>query len=120
MKQHITEEQLNELSEKAKDRYNHWYKDKGYLSKVDDNGWFVFIPSSLLSIGQMIEFLDDFHLAMDVVKISWLPNMDFRNLCDDLWIAVKERLEYQSLYVKNDDEGDEEQYRLSKKLEGSL
>ncbi len=93
MKQEITITQLGKLSVQGLIRYREISKIKGWVSRHGETTW---------TIGQMIEFLDEFHLAMGVVKRSWLPTMDFRNLCDDLWSAVKERLEYQSPYLKED------------------
>jgi len=84
MKQHITIKQLNELSEKGKERLRKWWKPAGEGGEVyvSDNKTFIYCPACsgeyhpmekgttrkypsglvekyypLLSIGQMIEFL---------------------------------------------------------------
>lgn len=120
MKQHITIEQLNELSKPSKKKLmnsidnifylnaqkqfpgiatTHWHEDKNYL----------------LSIGQMIEFLSK-HREIVVVtnglgSLTGLPNFLWKaggggvgenmednlktsdELCDALWEAVKEVLD---------------------------
>lgn len=94
MKQHITKEQLDELKDKTA-IYRAFVKDK-------EHGY-------LLSIGQMIEFLDEHENIKGMYfgsgSIGWEweneeSNLDmFRTnkfpneLCDALWEAVKEVLE---------------------------
>ncbi len=56
MKQHIIRDQLNELSEQGKKKLREWSQDLDSdfeLTEENDNG----LP--LLSIGQMIEFLEN-------------------------------------------------------------
>ena len=102
MKQHITLAQLNEMSEKQKEKFREkfWkiyegdvlvYGDyKGNLGKdmiLFKNGM---IPADeenfgykLLSIGQMIEFL-----TPSYVSLMYDGTVMDENLCDDLWEAV--------------------------------
>jgi len=85
MKQHITIEQLNELSDEQWVRLKKWNKDM-----------------SLLSIGQMIEFLDEeddyfktwyrqgkSKISKECRTFEWLYDTE---LCNALWEAVKEVL----------------------------
>ena len=67
MKQHITPEQLNELSDKSKDKLRKWWKPEVGDINQDGHAYVVSHKSELfkktkdlplLSIGQMIEFLD--------------------------------------------------------------
>lgn len=123
MKQHITPEQLNELSEKGKERLRKLREPRNgdkmanyKNSKVGMIGvsyWLspkrlkthkCFLP--LLSIGQMIEFLDE-HTDTDKYKTGkpWLDliNIKFNmfsehynkddELVDYLWESVKDILE---------------------------
>lgn len=113
MKQHITKEQLNELTEEQKKKLMncmdmivnkkaleinplslvvHWHEDRNYL----------------LSIGQMIEFLDEKRERPDIHAPSitdeslsgwWIQTMSVKTaadskeeLCNILWKAVKEVL----------------------------
>ncbi|KKK49467.1 hypothetical protein LCGC14_3134760 [marine sediment metagenome] len=112
MKQHITTDQLNELSEKGKEKLLKWWKRNGYrkiTGTYADTGKFVY-TDSLLSIGQMIEFLDDrgffedekTHQVRSISKgkpgMNWQwflrLNKEFNDyeLCDALWSACKEVL----------------------------
>ena len=118
MKQYITPDQLNELSEKGKKRLRKWWKRQdgdlvewlGYervLHSVSMECEFwpdkeELLP--LLSIGQMIEFLEDktkseFHIFRRVIdwKIVY-EGLDYgkklgEGICDALWEAIKEILE---------------------------
>lgn len=121
MKQNITNDQLNKLSEKGKERLRKWWFKEGIgKGKKDGTGYYVALP--LLSIGQLIEFLDE-HINTSTTKIiittglrknEWFPRAEkwavgyggndemvkisrhnyFKNdLCDALWQAVKEILE---------------------------
>lgn len=119
MKQHITVKQLEELSKREKEKLRKWWVDhiqEGDLYiDLDD----VTMPEMircceheleyesempLLSIGQMIEFLDErndfdeiikdkdrweFHTTMKPTGKCFLD----KELCDALWEAVKEVLE---------------------------
>ncbi len=107
MKQHITVEQLNELSKKGKGNLGHWFYQKQDLSHGEDP------KNLLLSIGQMIEFLDgkeDFELSivrqvkMNESKVNldkWMVMNMFtgqvylskNSLVGNLWEACKEVLE---------------------------
>ena len=123
MRQHITIEQLNELSDKGKKRLREWSYLKGYYEfKHNPNPdkrkeWIErgldqeiveemstrFDYVTLLSIGQCIEFLDEQFMEFDIGK-SMNPdgwelgingNFDYENskLIDALWEACKEVLE---------------------------
>lgn len=92
MKQHITVEQYMELSKEGAERLYRWRRD----GRNYDN---------LLSIGQMVEFLDeereikikreDPFMSNEWQYINECGLIDFHNakkLCDNLWEAVKEVL----------------------------
>lgn len=101
MKQHISISQLNELSEEGRQRLDIWYHDEcdHVCEEIETD-----IPRHnlpLLSIGQMIEFLDEYGpetivvnteerniIGNDNVLIAWSD----RELADALWEAVKEVL----------------------------
>lgn len=94
IKQHITVEQTKELSEKATKRIIAWALEHS------PQNWQCRCPCKcpLLSIGQMIEFLDEhkYFYGEDVTASFWLPGLDWREInkmCDFLWEAVKEVLE---------------------------
>ena len=121
MKQHITPKQLNELSERGKDRLLDIFVKKDVklmemiFGKNKEEPDLKYLKETiehdeenrlLLSVGQMIEFLDEktssnweirFHKPLYDVNypdshIS--PDFeDFSKLCDALWDAVKEVLE---------------------------
>ena len=120
MKQHISIEQLNDLSEKGKERLRKWWKPKEYdLYMWSEDGLGPFGTHyyhdvvwcceddvrdkdafPLLSIGQMIEFLgDDWNNKAQILLVTEdqvvFPNNYCGNklLCDLLWEAVKEVLE---------------------------
>jgi hypothetical protein len=97
MKQNITTKQLNELSEKGKDKLITWMMNCGYVTvevNLEED-----IP--LLSIGQMIEFLDEQFVELHQTSSFWgvrLKKNKYvvekpKELCDALWQAVKEVLE---------------------------
>ncbi len=108
MKQHITIKQLNELSEKGADKMKEWLATKvkgtpvGEITLIDGR-----LPSPILSIGGMIEFLDDGVVKPHIYKVSrgWVVdeyiygqedsifNIRRKELCDALWEAVKDTLE---------------------------
>lgn len=113
MKQHITPQQQEELSKKGMKHYDVWYRehyapyaeDDVYVYE-DDKGitQYQFPP---LSIGQMIEFLDE-HASQFVLDYGtsefgegqkhWRLIFDENQyecdeLCDALWEACKEVLE---------------------------
>lgn len=122
MKQHITVGQLNELSKEAKEKLREWWKPER-LDRVKDDGiegeyyltdystefdgWIVedeetrhagwkkgMLP--LLSIGQMIEFLDSedmrWHSYVVDTNTGGLSYDD--ELCDALWEEVRRILNY--------------------------
>lgn len=99
MKQHITIEQLNELSDKAKEKLREWWEPEEYPFYDDEREMqdlYEMFP--LMSIGQMIEFLD-YHnrqpqlnfALVDTLHTGKLFPPDF--MCDALWEAVKLVLE---------------------------
>lgn len=99
MKQHITLEQLNELSEEARLRLKTWWKENYHILPSD-------YPTP--NIGHMIEFLDlrlrdiEYEVDMWYVRIfnydkpsdseEYLQTINYPELCDALWEAVKENL----------------------------
>lgn len=104
MKQHITESQWKELSQKASIRLLNWCIVKSPQSKS--------YYEKALTIGQMIEFLDEYCLITrqdwgiqfgkksTIVSTSGNKNGKHQlkaemavELCDSLWGAVKEVLE---------------------------
>jgi len=111
MKQHITPDQLNELSEEAKKRLREWCNEKHWADLDQQKYWLstydlgpdierLFVnhgPLPLLSIGQMIEFLGVPPILCWIEREGW--NIGFTvvenksDLCDALWEAVKEVLE---------------------------
>lgn len=122
MKQHITYDQLYELSETGRENLRDWWKPQsGDLATSKDNSGFIVYNFSLsaikesdlpfLSIGQMIEFLDEHEdssinaLCFDKGEFEWhlytlkgipgqsKPSIRSVELCDALWNAVKEKLE---------------------------
>ncbi len=112
MKQHITESQFNELSEKGKKSFNEWI-DKDTDTKMKGMSYFIDSSDSavLLSIGKMIEFLTEksysrMMLELNSTKTQWriLDQNDELTtktregkpqdeLCDALFESVKEILE---------------------------
>ena len=159
MKQFITIDQLNELSEKGKERLREWWKPKEgdwyfipkgiqygsgyghweetlwekntihclgygelswgeggtvkYAGKVkfdsisygeygDDNYFEIPIKSvyPLLSIAQMIEFLDGFGYLSSSNLLTWETHREPNWLCDALWEAVEEVLEVDKIEKK--------------------
>ncbi len=54
MKQHITENDLNQLTNSGKEKLLGWLVINEYAVLEDDNNWTFITPT----IGQMIEFLD--------------------------------------------------------------
>lgn len=122
MKQHISPEQLNELSENGTEKLRKWWKpDRGdwvyceineheadiygepeedFSCSIDaimhdSQGKKNHLP--LLSIGQMIEFLSDYGAVnIRYVGKNWKvvhwKTYELSELCDALWKAVKEVL----------------------------
>lgn len=116
MKQNITLEQLNELTEKQKKKLNKWSFEKKYVtsavSGVSGSTHLEMKYYSFLSIGQMIEFLADGRdynhmpdMTIQFKEFSSSSLLDYGllfrfgneekkhgELCDKLWEAVKEVL----------------------------
>ena len=103
MKQHITVKQLNELSEKGKSRLLKFVRKTDWEDYYCECGpsnherWRnTYLP--LLSIGQMVEFLDENKKRTRVWAIysAWRIGKkgggDVECICDALWEAVKEVL----------------------------
>lgn len=91
MKQHITSQDLEMLTEKGRERLRNWW--------VGEKGWILMLePEIPMSIGQMIEFLKEQYGAL------WPNNpglflfnqhkkiFQTGELCDNLWQAVVEVL----------------------------
>ena len=104
MKLHIDQTQLNELSEKGKKKLRKWWKpkkdDKAYSWWKDkhnvDNPRLT-KPLPLLSIGQMIEFLEDdwWEKLTQIIGYgndAYVDGDKNKDLADALWEAVKEVL----------------------------
>jgi len=107
MKQHITEKQLNELSEKGRIRYASWCDPRDGLNwpagRRKDGTPFKFkLP--LLTIGQLIEFLREkitVTIYMDILILGVHDKqIKYTELCDALWQAVKEVLILEDKYCK--------------------
>ena len=112
MKQHITGEQLNGLSKRGKKNLGKWVDNKSYwiyepnkelTDKFKTERPILTGKLPLLSIGQMIEFLED-HNADWINRLYWVSRGDTpfpeivkgygdKEFCDALWEAVKEVLE---------------------------
>lgn len=98
MKQHITVEQLNELSEKGRVALRRWTLARFPETRGVYVEWVrTSPPLPLLSIGQMIEFLDQYILD-EILSPNQVGECEGfikkEKLCDTLWEAVKEVLEY--------------------------
>lgn len=89
MKQNITISQLYELSEENIDRLKIWVDEKKYFYPSQD---------PLLSIGQMIEFLDEHTFfndrqitrsdrgwSFDFLPFKFFSMEPIKELCDALW-----------------------------------
>lgn len=126
MKQHITIDQLNELSEQGKEKLREWWKPQvghmvlwdhlsGPLTRNGECMWDDLTKDDfekddylpLLSIGQMIEFLNENSMRItrqdhEGAECWYIEHSKFDNnkiwmfipeLCDALWEAVKQVLE---------------------------
>ncbi len=101
MKQHITPNQLNELSDKGKKALSKFVKNKSWDVEYSDPT-FTVVKLPLLSIGQMIEYLGEVEKFITVDNhYGWVvtqgedeivTGMRIDELCDALWEAVKEVL----------------------------
>lgn len=89
MKQHITIEQFMELTDLGKGRLWDFATPKQYLVTGKDHQTIY----QLLSIGQMIEFLDE-HGETDYLleEYAIYGHYGESELCDQLWHSVKEIL----------------------------
>lgn len=117
MKQRITAEQLNELTDKQKQKLWEWWKPELYDFGYDIKEKAPFVRSDLsfpkskydyplLSVGQMIELLESKDDCLNIIKRTdlegWGYEIQLRHLkyfkfqiselCDALWQAVKEVL----------------------------
>jgi hypothetical protein len=108
MKQKITEQQLNELSQKGKMGYYGWVSTQVNINREWD--YLVVTQPYLVNIGQMIEFLDEDeyfdHEYEGIMKEDEKWGVRYHGygdamvmhreeeLCDLLWKAVKEILEF--------------------------
>jgi len=104
MKQCITINQLNELTDKGKERLREWWAKKGLSRGLKDgDGFYTALP--ILSVGQMIEFLDEnrsYPVVNDEsgellsgcieIKNATIWWDEETNLCDALWEACREVL----------------------------
>jgi hypothetical protein len=105
MKQIITEEQLNELTEIGRKKLMQWW-DRHYRLREIPLTYFRYGGVPLLSIGQMIEFLEE-HMNLVLIKEGeWQlwdnrpkldrkprnPDEKEREILDVLWLRVKGKL----------------------------
>jgi len=120
MKQHIQVKQLGRLSRKGRKRLAKWWtpeqgdwvaeyiKEPSYKCVnmctvgVDEREWHLKYSLPLLSIGQMIEFLDENnrgHEGANILPLVKSFDKDYVDVepvdkwCDALWEATKEVLE---------------------------
>jgi hypothetical protein len=107
MKQHISKSQLNELSPVIKGKLIVYCNDHKIKWRLFDDD---VMTKPLLSIGQMIEFLEDngnswWRIEKHEVNVfvgdipdgyeghyTWNTDKGKNTLCDALWVAVKEVL----------------------------
>ncbi len=121
VKQHISEQQINNLPRKAQEILKQWTIEKGYaitslpgemgygyqFEPGDDGKIWTSYPS--LSIGQLIEFLVDKKKDIHIERFDgskkyshwsistcfdekWKFGEEYKELCDNLWEAVKQEL----------------------------
>lgn len=123
MKQRISEQQFNKLSSKIQKRLKQWTINKGYAIdslpgemgygyqfEPEDDGK-IWTPYPSLSIGQLIEFLVDKKKDIHIERYDggkkyshwsistcfdekWKFGKEHKELCDNLWKAVKKELVY--------------------------
>ena len=94
MKQHITKDQWNELNAGEMSNFIHSSSNKHktpYWNERHEEWW------ELPSIGQMIEFLGDVFLDRDKKDEYCLTWWRGENLCNELWEAVKYKMEADDL-----------------------
>src|SRR5947208_1044970 len=119
MKQNISVDQLNELSDKGKERLRNWWKeevgdkyfDGKFIRIVPDDEGKIHVPIRqlpLLSIGQMIELIG--HKRLNVIQTwdkGWyrvvcyeyvpIKPMKAKELCDALWLVTERLVENYSI-----------------------
>lgn len=93
MRQLTTPRQIVDLSPLAREKLNNWLKEKEYGADIDGE----FVPMTQLSIGQMIEFLQEY-LENPVTIMVWekMARVETRGsseLCDALFDSLKTVLE---------------------------
>jgi hypothetical protein len=106
MKQHITAEQLNELSNKGREKFQKWFWNRQGIISFEhhkDNGrtFLKAVPASKapvnpenITIGIMIEFLANGRRSYYLPGCSTGESeIDPETWCDELWQAAKECLE---------------------------
>lgn len=117
MKQHISEQQFNNLSPKTQKSLKRWTIEKeyavtslfyGYQFEPEDDGK-IWTSYPALSIGQLIEFLVDKKKDIHIERFDggkqyshwsistcfdekWKFGKEHKELCDSLWEAVKKEL----------------------------
>jgi len=92
MKQHITPEQVNELSHAGKEKLLGWLLENKYATydKTKEEWGFY-----TLSIGQMIEFLVGKQRNLDFrFMLNCHDQIDTKTMCDELWEEIKKTLDY--------------------------
>jgi hypothetical protein len=94
MKQHITKEQWDEIDDKGQNLFYEFglYDLSPSILKSSDE---VYYQNQLPNIGQMIEFLGDdwIELYNDTLgRMTVEDCMDVDEMCDNLWEAVKNKL----------------------------
>lgn len=80
MKQHITSEQLNELSSKGNKKLSDWSFE--HIQRT------IKPLTPLLSIGQMLQFAHDKGYKGHWV-LSFSSEDSIYELCDDLWVEIR-------------------------------
>lgn len=109
MKQHISDKEIDELSPGSLKKIQTWCQKKIKSGEAsDDTQRIVWKGVLFLTIGEMIEFLDEhgnFGMSrvetqdplVDVWELDsndeWIIEAQNKELCDALWEAVKEMLE---------------------------
>ena len=96
MKQNIIEKQLHEISQEARNKLEKWYVEKHF-----EKGRVYTDVFPYLSIGEMIEFLDEENVALSITtdwtviasELQDLHTYKNKELCDSLWEAIKGVLE---------------------------
>jgi len=111
MKQQINTDQFNELNDKQKRELELWCFTNSYFTRLavpgeparftDTKTFINYVLNPIeLSIGQMIEFLDDDYINVLYQYDNGNPAFA-TSVCDALWQAVKEELENVKCKHKN-------------------